>query len=602
MRFALPLLASVCLAASAPGDVVHLRNGEEVEGTVTRDGDKVTVTRADGTRLTLPAGEVDRIDAVQAEEPDAVPAAGSLWAEISAEMAKRSETEAAFRKLANADAKEVARAEAALKTSGEKAVPGLVHVLGQSTEAAERALAAKALGEIASSSSVPALIAAASDGDAAVRLEAVEALGSVGSAPAQPALIKALLDDPAADVQAAAAAALLRRGDSFAVPFLLHALGRPHLRQMIEESLLRWPDPVTLSFIRPLLDSKDAEARKSALRLVSEAALPCNLPVLRRLQDEKDPLVKRAAARGLARLRARRDWAVPVLISIVEDGDDAESLDAAAQLKKLTGKDFAQDAGAWVDWWKATVPLRIWVVPFGNAGRDTAQKVAANLQGDLKLPAGVWPEPLDLPAGARFESGQYNADYLLDALDALARKAPDALRFVGVTEADVALPGRGYLFSPVRPGGPAVVSTRRIGSREPAAANLRAAVQALHAAGISLFVPQCGTLECPASPVYAAADLDARKPRLCDGSARFASSVIDAERMVAAWNAGGAAAFSKLTSHSTDPWLLRRAAIVNEMWFRLDGAAILWRRLAKSEALDAALRQAIQNRIDMTGL
>ena len=583
------LLACVAFSAAALGDTVFLRNGERVEGSVSREGDKVIVRRADGSTATFSAGEIDRIDEAPREEdaPDPVEPA-------PAAAAPDSRTDAAAAKLLSGTGRDLAQAIAELKAAGERSVPALLRVLRGDT-AADRLRAAKVLAEIASTSANEALRHALADGDPRVRAEAARALGAIASPESQNALLTAMLDDPQADVKAAAAAALCRINGAFSVPFLVDALNDPALRASVEEGLLKADNPAVAAFIGPLLESNDAAVRMSAMRLLSDSARPSGIGMLLSLLTDKE--LRRPALAAIAKLRTRKDCAIPVSVELLS-ADEFEK-PALQYLRRATGKDFA-DAAAWYSWWTPTVVRRIYVVPFGAVSVELVKKVTQALQAEFKQPVAVTTE-IGIPPACRFEGGQCNADAFLDVLDDFTRRSADALRVVGITDVDLGLPGSGYCFSPGRPGGPLLVSSGRLKSNDVAATFSRTAIQAIHAVGGSLFLPRCGAAECPMSDVYVADDLDAKKPHLCKGCAGRAAYVIEAERAAAAWDPKAVGLFEAMVPWDAGDALLTRIATVCEMWKDPDRAASLWRALPAA-GTDPQLKALIKRRSAIIGL
>ncbi|HUW32914.1 MAG TPA: HEAT repeat domain-containing protein [Planctomycetota bacterium] len=588
----LTILLCVCAAAPAAGDVVHLRNGESVEGSVSREGDKVIVTRPDGSRLTLAEGEIDRIEETgtaagpSPDSPGLEPAGDAADAELEQVLAKL---------RADSD-RELNRAIAEFKAMGERAVPGLAAAL-KAGRPEERLRAARALAEIASSSANESLQSALADDDPRVRAEAARALGAISSCENQPALIAAMLDDKNDDVRVAAATSLCRINGAFSIPFLVSKLSEPVLRSTVEQGLLKADNPCTASFLVPPLNSADPDTRRSAAILLTASARPSHASMLMNLAKDKEQ--KRLAQSVLARLRSRKEYAVPLSITLLGDEETAKA--AGLSLRRVAGKDLGEDPAQWRAWWNSTIPCRIHVVPFGLVSRELVRKVAAAIQGEFKVPVAIAKPELPIPAGCRFENGQHNADAFLDVLDEYSRRNPDAMRVIGVTEVNLGLPGSGYYFSPARPGGPVVVSSWRLRASESITTFQRTCIQAIHALAYSLHLPPCAVDECPYSDVFVAEDLDAKKPCGCKDCAGRIAWLIGVQRALAAWDPNAVDMFESTTVWSRGGPVLMQAAIVCEMWNEKDKAAGYWRRFVEGET-DPLLAVLMKKRLELVGL
>ena len=405
-----------------------------------------------------------------------------------------------------------------------------------------------------------------------------------------------MTDDPREDVKLAAAAALIQINDPFAVPFLVDMLKEPALRSTIEDGLVKSGDPCVFAFARRLVASNDPALKKSGLRLLAEASMPCHVSSLTNMFIDKD--LKRPAMQALARMRARKDYAVPVAIETLFTGSGDLSKASQLFLQKASGKDFGAEVSKWNEWWTSTIPRRIHLVPFGSVSRELTRKLAAVIQAEFKLPVAMPREGLAIPPGSKWAGGQYNADTFLNALEEYARKNSDALRVVGVTDCDLGLPGRGYFFSPWRAGGPVVVSARRMKASDYAITCSRAATQAVHALGYSLFLPPCDKPDCPLADVFVVDDLDGRKPRACDVCAQRIAHAVNAERGLSAWSPKAVDMFEAMIAWKSGDDAIRRAIYVSEMWRGPGSADTLWRRLMAS-ATDDKVKALITKRLEI---
>jgi HEAT repeat protein len=194
-----------------------------------------------------------------------------------------------------------------------------------------RKAAAQALQEIGPSAgqeAVSALILALQDKNSDVRGIATQALSNIGSQAkdAVPALIQILEKDEDARVRQAAALALGKVEPDAEEVFraLTQAIGE-------DES----PD-VRLAACIVLGNDK------------SEEALPIFIQALR----DEDHYVRLSAIGALGRMGPDAHSAIPSLIEIFEDNDEAVRYTAALALEDITGQHLGQDAGRWQQWWR----------------------------------------------------------------------------------------------------------------------------------------------------------------------------------------------------------------------------------------------------------
>ncbi len=150
----------------------------------------------------------------------------------------------------------------------ESAVIGLL----QHPEADQRKFAADILAQMKSAQAVPALVASLDDGDSNVRASAAEALGSIGGEEAARALERVL------------------------------KTGEPLLKLCALDALIAWRRPPPLPAVVPLLD--DLYLRKSAYRVLGLVSQPAAFELIcRGLSSEHRPVREAAlAALGLQRM------------------------------------------------------------------------------------------------------------------------------------------------------------------------------------------------------------------------------------------------------------------------------------------------------------
>jgi uncharacterized protein (TIGR03067 family) len=249
-------------------------------------------------------------------------------------------------RLADADWFERHRAAQKLGDLGpaaKPAVPALAAAL-KDPERWVRASAAEALGKIgpASRTAVPGLLTATRDPESLVRAAAGKALAGIG--PADPETIRLLIaacDDRNELVRVAAAAAL--EADLIgtdALPGLLTAVEDPDPAvQVVAAGALRRVAPLHKEAVLILLaDSKDLHKhpQTAATTVLQTGAFDADVvPALIGALDDKQPAVRRLAARALGRVGPPAKEAVPALCGSLKDAEAPVRQAAVAALVRL---------------------------------------------------------------------------------------------------------------------------------------------------------------------------------------------------------------------------------------------------------------------------
>jgi len=187
---------------------------------------------------------------------------------------------------------------------------------------------------------------------------------------------------------------------------------------------------------------------------------------------------------------------------------------------------------------RAAAPVAI--LPLGAVARDEIDRLERILDETFAAPAVVLP-PAALPAAAWSEEReQFDADLLLDAL--FARLPERCLRVVGLTEADLFIRGRTFVFGYAHlTDGMAIYSLHRLRepfhgrADDPARLDARVRRAAIHEVGHTFGTPHCARAGCVMHTVTQVDTLDALGDEYCE---RCLRSVADGLR-TPPWSARG---------------------------------------------------------------
>ena len=167
---------------------------------------------------------------------------------------------------------------------------------------------------------------------------------------------------------------------------------------------------------------------------------------------------------------------------------------------------------------RAAAPIA--VQPFGPVARDQLRLLDRILRDELHASSVILP-PRPLPEAARVvERNQLDADRLLDELFAILPER--CLRILGVTEADLFVPGRTFVFGYAHlTDGVAIYSLNRLCERfygraeDPSRLASRVRRAVVHELGHTFGVPHCEGPTCVLRAVTQVDTLDALVPTYC---------------------------------------------------------------------------------------
>ena len=184
----------------------------------------------------------------------------------------------------------------------ERAVPALSDQLAFYKKGEGAWSALDALGQIASSASVPLFTARLTDKDPYLRRAAAEGLGRAGDTSAGDALERMVMSDDSAMARVAAAFALQKLGRNY-VARIVDATANPKVLQQAQEYLIELGPPVA-GAITPRLQEPDAGVREAVADVLGVIGDATTLPALEAAAKGADASAAAAAKRALARLRA----------------------------------------------------------------------------------------------------------------------------------------------------------------------------------------------------------------------------------------------------------------------------------------------------------
>jgi len=128
--------------------------------------------------------------------------------------------------------------------------------------------------------------------------------------------------------------------------------GRTHREKPTPTPLLRGSDPTETYLAAARLG--DLEARRSALRHLSHRLRDPRVVAFRHALEQKavgaDATAACGALRALADLRDKN--AVPVIVELLDKGDEEVAAAAQAALVALTCEDLGRKPKRWIDWWE----------------------------------------------------------------------------------------------------------------------------------------------------------------------------------------------------------------------------------------------------------
>jgi hypothetical protein len=260
----------------------------------------------------------------------------------------------------------------------------------------------------------------------------------------------------------------------------------------------------------------------------------------------------------------------------------------------------AQQPRAWRREREQATQPRLLIVPVGSVTRSVVKEIADDVarslsQKDRRFPIEIDRRAVPTPPGRH---KWLDARPLLDRLDQLQRSDWRSVRVIGLTMAELCMPGLPQAMAPTRPGGAALVSLAHLGRDPDQVARLGRRL-VLHALARSLRVPPSGDSACPSSPLYEPRDLAAKSARFTAAAESAFHARWDAEADAVAFAYPAAARkLSAIARREKDKALHAEAAYMGER--ALDGATatVAWRAYQELEQ-DAALKALVQRRIEL---
>ena len=603
-----PRLALLALAAAlalaprtAPADTVVLRNGQELRGTVRSKGDQVHIELAVGGTVVVAKGDVERMTidekgrAAAAEEA-AVPAA------LVARLEAREQIHVLVAALASEKGSDRTAAERKLVAAGRAALPMVREALAEGA-ATQRIHALRALAAVGDPASLPAVRAILDQPkDQPLHVPAAEALADIAGPGADPTLTALLVNAKDGALRLTCLRLLAARRSPFAAPFVAEAVRSADLRATAVKAMGRWLDPVALPYVLPLLDSASPASRERAATWLAGLITPAHAAALTRLADayKDDKPVREALGKGVRRLHS--DFPVVGDVELLGAPQAAVRTAAFESLKRQfaeivtsRNEDRAKQARFWQTQRANATQARLLVVPVGATPYLRARELAKELErslAPLKIPADYDRKPV--------QGAEGDGRRVLAALALRQLAEPQAVRVVGVTAAEVRMPGYDYALAPAHPGGPALVSLARLGAgREQALA--RARRLALHALARAFGLPPAKDPACPTTAVYEPGDLDAKAPAYSAATRGLLAPLWDAERLAAAFDYRGAGrALARLARDRRSRALSLQAAYMLERALDPTAAIAEWEALQQTEQTPA-VAALIGRRIELLG-
>jgi hypothetical protein len=592
--------ATIVLALAAGpvrGDVVVLRNGQELRGRVSSEGDKVRVELEFGGTVTIARGDVLRtvVEETKAHDPEAAVVSQGLRDRLAA----RERLHRAIEALAAPKQETREAAEDVLVHAGRAALPFLRPALTQGTTEQRRHVL-RALTAIGDVDSLPAIAAMLDDSkSAALHVGAVKAIAAIGGPEQAPLLTHYLVNSRETAVRAATLQALVEFRSPFAAPFVVDALGNPDLARTAAAALPHWSDPIALPFLLPRLDKAAPSARSRIAAWVAGLVTPAHALRLLKLADAyRDTKDIRGELRdGVKHLLTQ----YPVVGAIDLLGADQPSVrDLAAQALRASLRDVdpADKRQLREERQKATQP-RIVFVPVGSVTRATVAELAEAVERSpvdeaLVITTDVARKALPLRAAG---ATPMDARPLLAQLDRQQLQDHRTARVVGVTRSPLTMPGLELAMAPTRPGGAVLVSLAHLGKDREIAMRLARRL-ALHALARSFGLPPSPIHTCPSAPLYEPADLTTRTLRLSSPAEAALAARWAVEADAAAFlYAGAARRLVAMARKEPRKSIHMQAAYYYERDLDTAAATAQWRACDALES-DANTKALIQKRID----
>ena len=584
-----------CLAAGSRGDTVILRDDTRVEGTVRTKGDTFEITTPDNKTVVVRQAEVKRIERAGAARPKDFEVSGALRSRV-----KRRQRLKALAAWLRRGGPRAPRAARELSEAGADALPFLEAALAEDDDAVIDATL-HALGAIGGRAAADTVAARLPKLGPALQIRALDELGRIGAAHTIPNIHALLLADKTRlKVRQAAVRSLGRLRNPFALPPLIAALAKTGTASSASQALISLDSPAALPYLERLI-SRQAGLSRAAARVAAKIAGPEHVQLLLRLRKSKEIGVRNAAELALSRLKASKAARIATYVQLLGSKDKREAAAAAVWLRKITKHD-AGDHKAWAAWWvkQCRARARIVVIPVGpvDASLARAMQSAAEKATGIKttLAARLAPSQWARVPG----SERYRADALLDQIERHVAQSPHVIATVAVTPARIEMPGAGPVIGAFRHGSCGLVSLVGLeAGKDPALLKSRLVRHTLHVLARSLRISTAEAADCPAGPVYEAAELDRFNDRFSEKTAdNVARSVGVSVSLFAGDLDGGIAGLQALRGVADRRQWAIELAFLAERRLNLALARQLWQNVA-SESASEAERALITARIKL---
>ena len=580
-------------------DLIVLRNGQKLEGRVRSKGDQVRIELALGGTVVVARGDVARM-VVDDKASTMAAEAAAVPADLLARLEAREQIHRHVEGLAAPEASERQRAEQELVKAGRAALPMVRETLADG-KTAQRTHALRVLAAIGDPAALPDILGILRNPkDNMLHPLAATTLADIGGHAVVPTLTELLVNSKDDDVRVVCLKNLAAFRDPFAAPFAVEALRNTALRPTARAAVPRWADPVVLPYVLPLLDEGSREGRQRVAAWVAGLITPAHAADFARLIEacKDNKALGRALLAGLRRLHNE----FPVVGDIeLLNAPQAKVRNAAFEsLRKQFGdkvNDRNADRARQPRFWQAereqATRARVLLVPTGAMSWLRVRELATEVGRSLKAAGiAVGYERKAEPLWGR------DARRTLAALDLRQLTDHRSVRVVGVTAAEITMPGYDRALAPTRRGGAALVSTALLGT-DHATVVRRARRLVLHAFARSLDVPPSGSSSCPSSAVYELADLDAKAPTYSADAQAALTALWEAERAAAAFHYHEAAQrLARLARERKSKHLCARAACMFERALHTTQAISQWRACQQLDK-DPAVAALIDKRVEL---
>jgi len=589
---------------SSRADIIVLRNGQELRGRVTIEGEKARIELDIGATLVIDRGEIART-VVETGRREVGEGAAEVSPTLLKRLEERERIHCLLETLLEDDEKNRDEAEKALCEAGPRALPLVRETFARARgqEKCHLLRVVAALGDVGMAPAIETVLR--NPQERALHCEAARALAALLGPRAQWTLTEVLVGSKDPGLRAECVGLLGRMRSAYAAPFIVAALGEEETARRAAAILSDWHDPVLLPFLLPRLDEGTRQEQERAAELIAGAVTPGHAVALGRLLELYR--AERWVAKGLASGVQRLHKEFPVVGDVELLGCGQEYVRKAAE--EALRRQFGRRGSTPQDWTteraRVTAP-RIALVPIGTLPASLLRELAAGVAASLRSPDGSFQARVVV--GKATEAvlrapGVVDGPGMLRKLRREQEADHRAVRVVGVSRAPVWMPGRERALVGSWAGGPVLVSLFALG-RDDEEVIRRGRRLALHGLARSLWVGACGDSRCPGARFYvasgaagsrgaaaSAATLDAVAPRFCEKCLGQLSAVWAAEAEVAAFRYASAA--RRLASGGGSRGLLARAAELCERGLDVASAMARWRAFEKAGGSGAVVARRL---------